>query len=220
MDLETFRARVGLFNLRKCVGYIKNSKLRCCRNMTQKCGKILLILEAASLILVMIAIVDVYSGGLVNNDSQYMDRGHLMLSNVLSDLVRGHMRVQNYQLKSCDWNAYMKAMNGNKTCIDVAHWNGGSSHLGKSSKGKEKLNHVRFLLSKYNLDVLGLSEANLHKSVNNLEFKIDKYKVYHQDLKIARIVTYVKEDWDSKIEESLMDPDIACIWLWIGRGKS
>ena len=90
---------------------------------------------------------------------------------------------QNYQLKACDWNSYMKALNGNKTCIEVAHWNGGSSHLGKSSKGKEKLHHVKFLLSKYNLDVLGLSEANLHKSVNYLEYKIDKYKVFHQDLK-------------------------------------
>ena len=75
-------------------------------------------------------------------------------------------------------------------------------------------------MSKYNLDVLGLSEANLHKAVNNLEYKIDKYKVFHQDLKIARIVTYVRDDLDCKMEESLMDPNIACIWLWIGRGKS
>merc|ERR1712240_45302 len=138
----------------------------------------------------------------------------------VSNLWPSSLMVQNYQLKARDWNSYMKALNGNKTCLDVAHWNGGSSHLGKSSKGREKLLHFKFLLSKYNLDVLGLSEANLHKSVNNLEYKIDKYKVYHQDLKIARIVTYVREDWDCKIEESLMDPDIACIWLWIGRGKS
>ena len=185
MYLEIFRARIGLFNLRKCVGYGKKSKLQCCRNMSRQCGKILLILVAASFSLAMIAIVDVSSGGLVEKDCKYnSDPGHLILSNVRPDITRGHRRVQNYQLKSRDWNSYMKALNGNRTCIDVAHWNGGSSHLGKSSKGKEKLNHVRYLLSKYNLDILGLSEANLHKSVNKLEYKIDKYKIYHQDLKI------------------------------------
>ena len=92
--------------------------------------------------------------------------------------------------------------------------------MSKSSKGKEKLLHTKFLLNKYNLDILGLSEANLHKSVNELEYKIDNYKIFHQDLKIARIVAYVKDDLDCKVEESLMDTNIACIWLWIGRGRS
>ena len=97
------------------------------------------------------------------------------------------MMVRNYQPRARDWNSYMKALNGNKTCLDVAHWNGGSSHLGKSSKGKEKLLHTKFLLSKYNLDVLGLSEANLHNSVNELEYKIDNYKIFHQDSKDCNI---------------------------------
>ena len=79
--------------------------------------------------------------------------------------------VRNYQPRARDWNSYMKAINGNKTCLDIAHWNGGSSHLSKSSKGKEKLLHTKFLLSKYNLDILGLSEANLHKSVMNWSIK-------------------------------------------------
>ena len=77
----------------------------------------------------------------------------------------------------------MKATNGNKTCINVAHWNGGSSHLGKSSKGKEKLQHVKYLINKHNVDVFGLSEANLHSSVNEYEYKIDKYKTFHQNLR-------------------------------------
>ena len=114
----------------------------------------------------------------------------------------------------------MKATNGNKTCINVAHWNGGSSHLGKSSKGKEKLQHVKYLLNKHNVDVLGLSEANLHRSVNEYEYKIEKFKAFKQNTNFARVVTYVREDLDCKIEEKLMDPDIACIWLLIGRGRS
>ena len=49
------------------------------------------------------------------------------------------------------------------------------------------------------MDVLGLSEANLHESVNSLEYKIENYKVFHQNLKIARIVTYVRDDVDCKV---------------------
>ena len=155
--------------------------------MGQQCGKIVCVLVAASLILAMIAIMDVSFGGLVEKDCLYsLDPGLLTLGNNVPS-SRGPISVQTYQLKSRDWNAYMKAMNGNKTCLDVAHWNGGSSHLGKSSKGKEKLLHTKFLLSKYNLDVLGLSEANLHNSVNELEYKIDNYKIFHQDSKDCNI---------------------------------
>ena len=85
--------------------------------------------------------------------------------------------------------------------------------MGKSSKGKEKLEHVKFLMNKHNIDVFGLLEANLHKSVDKLEIKIDKYKVFYQDLNMSRIVTYVKEDLDCKLVEELMDPGISCIWI-------
>ena len=61
----------------------------------------------------------------------------------------------------------MKSYNGNvKNSLNVAHWNGGSSHLAKSSKGKVKLEHVKSLISKYNIDVFGLSEGNLNKSTD------------------------------------------------------
>ena len=85
--------------------------------------------------------------------------------------------------------------------------------MGKSSKGKKKLEHVKFLMNKHNIDVFGLLEANLHKSVDKLEIKIDKYKVFYQDLNMYRIVTYVKEDLDCKLVEELMDPGISCIWI-------
>ena len=37
---------------------------------------------------------------------------------------------------------------------------------------------------------------------------------------MARFVAYVREDLDCKVEDKLMDPDIACIWLLIGRGRA
>ena len=92
MDLEIYRARIGLFNLRKCIG--KNSKLKCCRIMSRYCGKILLILEVSSFILAMIAIVDVSSGGLVENEClSHLDPGLLKLGNNLPYSARGPIRV-------------------------------------------------------------------------------------------------------------------------------
>ena len=39
-----------------------------------------------------------------------------------------------------DWNSHMRATNGNiRNTITLAHWNVGSSALGKSEKGIEKL---------------------------------------------------------------------------------
>ena len=152
IDLDTFRARVGQFNLKTCVG--KKVKLQCCREKGQQCGKVVCILAVASIILTMIAFVDVSSREGAGRDCFYSEvQGLPTLGNFLP-FLRGPIRAQNYRLKASDWNAYMKAINGNKTCIDVAHWNGGSSHLGKSSKGREKLLHARFLLSKYNVDLL------------------------------------------------------------------
>ena len=56
----------------------------------------------------------------------------------------------------------MKALNGNiKNSITLAHWNGGSSFLGKSEKGREKLQEIKDILRDNNIDILGISEANL-----------------------------------------------------------
>ena len=63
IDLDTFRARVGQFNSKTCVGYGKKAKLQCCREKGQQCGNIVCVLAAVSLILAMIAFVDVSSGG-------------------------------------------------------------------------------------------------------------------------------------------------------------
>ena len=100
----------------------------------------------------------------------YLDHRSIANINVLkSPSSKADVQPSHLKLLARDWNSFMKATNGNKTCINVAHWNGGSSHLGKSSKGKEMLQHVKYLIDKHNVDVFGLSEANLHKSVNELD---------------------------------------------------
>ena len=157
-DLDIYRARIGLYNLRNCGGNKSNINENCSRDMSFLLRRIILVLVLGSICLCMTLEMDVSSEAW---------RESLRLSHLLPGRQRETIEVwylwpstlmgQNYQLKARDWNSYMKAMNGNKTCLDVAHWNGGSSHLGKLSKGREKLLHAKFLLSKYNLDVLGLS---------------------------------------------------------------
>ena len=110
-------------------------------------------------------------------------------NNVSSEISDAGFKILFSRISPKEWNSEMKALNGNRSNrLNIAHWNGGSSHLGKSSKGKEKLQHVKFLLNKYSIDVFGLSEANLHNSVDNIEIKLEKYNTFHQDLNFSRVV--------------------------------
>ena len=45
-----------------------------------------------------------------------------------------------------NWNKYMRFTNGNTNTLTVAHLNAGSSYLGRSNKGKDKLNQIKYLL--------------------------------------------------------------------------
>ena len=55
----------------------------------------------------------------------------------------------------------MRSTNGNINTLEIGHLNAGSSYLGSSNKGKDKLNQIKYLLEKYKLDILGISEANI-----------------------------------------------------------
>ena len=159
-DLDIYRARIGLNNLRKYGGNTNNINSKCSRITCPQIWKIIFIFALGSFSFSMTTGQNRHRGshlssGLLmeRNYTSHLSPGLQMELNRLSNLSPSLLMEQNYQLKASEWNSYMKAMNGNKTCINVAHWNGGSSHLGKSSKGKEKLHHVKFLLNKYNVDV-------------------------------------------------------------------
>ena len=82
------------------------------------------------------------------------------------------------------------------------------------------MEHIKFLLNKYDVDVCGISEDNLHKTVNEHEYKVEKYRSFRMGGDISRVIAYVKEDIDCKIVDELMDPEIACIWLMVERGRA
>ena len=103
-----------------------------------------------------------------------LDSNHSVLREKGLEVNTAH-DVERYESRI--WNSYMKSLNGNiKQSINISHWNGGSSHLARSKKGKDKIKDIKFLLNKYDIFMCGISEANLHKTVDEHEYKVDKYK--------------------------------------------
>ena len=116
-----------------------------------------------------------------------------------------------------NWNKYMRSTNGNTNTLTVAHLNAGSSYLGRSNKGKDKLNQIKYLLENHKIDVLGISEANIESSLNNYEFDIKGYKCFKSNGAIARVACYVKSDLKVKLIGDT-NSNLARIWLEIGSG--
>ena len=126
-----------------------------------------------------------------------------------------------YGLYKFDWNAHMKMVNGNKnSTITLGHWNGGSSHLGKSDKGLHKLEQIKFILKEYNVDILGISEANLHHDLDLCHYRIDGYDCIKSREKIARAITYVRSTLNYKVNFDLMNDYSAENWLEIGTHRN
>ena len=50
--------------------------------------------------------------------------------------------------------------------LKVAHWNAGSSHLASSAKGEDKYQNIKTFLTKNDLDLLAIPEANIESDLN------------------------------------------------------
>ena len=149
IDLDLFRARIGLYN----------SNVRSGPNKFNKSGDSRPRRMWMFLILLSIGLPLFLSVGvLCSSNVHYSLNFHLDLENNSRQSLHKYPSLElsvqpRFSLiLARNWNSIMKAINGNKTCINIAHWNGGSSHLAKSSKGKEKLRHVQFLINKYKAD--------------------------------------------------------------------
>ena len=91
--------------------------------------------------------------------------------------------------------------------------------MGRSDRGKEKLQEVENLLINNKIDVLGLSEANLDSALEEHNFKIQGYQSIKSLGNISRIITYIREDL---VWKELKDygNNLSCNWLEIGRGRN
>ena len=114
----------------------------------------------------------------------------------------------------------MRALNGNiKNTLTLAHWNRGSSFLGKSDRGIEKLQEIENFLLNNKIDVLGLSEANLDSELEEYNFKKQGYQYIKSPGNVSRIVTYVREDLVWKELKNYKN-NLSCNWLEVGKGKN
>ena len=115
----------------------------------------------------------------------------------------------------------MKMVNGNKELtITIGHWNGGSSCLGRSVRGLHKLEQIKFILGKYKIDILGISEANLLHDLDPCHYRIEGYHCIKSGNKIARSITYVRSTLNYKVNSDLMNNNSAENWLEIGTHRN
>ena len=82
------------------------------------------------------------------------------------------------------------------------------------------------MLHVYHIDILAVTEANFDKNQNEEECKIKGYDMFwdrgreHVRRQNARVVTYVREEIDAKVETKLMEDDlIPEVWLSIGESS-
>ena len=145
IELVTYRARIGCFNLRRkcCRAY----KTRCLdgtnyRGGSYLCGLLLLYIGIMTAVLVL----DSELSKLTDPSNNVESRIGYISHQVSVIAVKGFSNKVNWlSCSHCvsDWNSHMRATNGNtKTSVTVAHWNGGSSFLGKSERGREKLEEI------------------------------------------------------------------------------
>ena len=204
IDYQQYRARIGQYN-------VSGMKYRSKKYSSNNCSGTMHRKAAMLIFVVGFVCLTLFIGGVVLSRLD-IPNSNFNYTGLDGDILDSGSKKLFFLHSAKEWNSIMKSLNGNtKNSLNVAHWNGGSSYLAKSSKGKEKMEHIKFLLNKYNIDVFGISEANLHNSVDEFEYKINNYKAFHQDHNISRIITYVKDDLDCKLEADLMDPELACI---------
>ena len=131
-DLGIYRARIGRYILRNYGGNKSFKSTKCSRTLGYLMWRILLAFALSSICFYLILVLIMLTGACRESlEYSYSNLGLHRGMYEVKNLWPCNALVRNYQPRARDWNSYMKAINGNKTCLDIAHWNGGSSHLSK-----------------------------------------------------------------------------------------
>ena len=117
-----------------------------------------------------------------------------------------------------DNNFYARYTYGNRSNkgIKLSHWNAGSAHL------ENKVSEIENLISDFHPHLIGISEANLHKSHYRDNCKIADYELItsltmnNETLQISRVVVYKHISLVAKVREDLMSDRFSSIWLEVG----
>ena len=89
--------------------------------------------------------------------------------------------------------------------MKIAHWNLGSAHL------QNKLGEIEIAVKAVKPVILGISEANLHQSVDLLEVQLPGYTLYtartltNPRIACSRVVVYLGEGVTATVREDFRD---------------
>ena len=97
--------------------------------------------------------------------------------------------------------------------MKLAHWNLGSCHL------ENKISEIEVAVSRVKPAILGISEANLHQSVDLSLVALPGYSLYtaktlsNPRIGCSRVVVYLQEGVTAKLREDLMSDQFSSIWI-------
>ena len=110
-----------------------------------------------------------------------------------------------------------------KKTLRLATWNKG----GANQQLKKKVLEVEACLNKFNIDYLGITEANLRKEADLEEVSIKGYKIIwdggrdNPQKENARVVVYVKEELSYEVMNQYMNGDLMPeVWIKLGHAKT
>ena len=120
-------------------------------------------------------------------------------------------------LKPADSNFYARYTYGNRVKgMKLSHWNAGNANL------ENKAVYIENVIADHHPHLLGISEANLHKSHCIDNCKIADYDLItsktmdNENLKVSRVVVYKHTSLVAKVREDLMSDRFSSIWLEVG----
>ena len=119
---------------------------------------------------------------------------------------------------SKDNNFYARYTNGNRTNrgMKLSHWNAGNAFL------ENKVINIENVIADHHPHLIGISEANLHKTHCIDNCKIPNYDIFtsktlgNKKLQVSRVVVYKHTSLVAKVREDLMCDSFSSIWLEVG----
>ena len=126
------------------------------------------------------------------------------------------IRHEGLVLSGKNRNKQQKIINGNGlgNKVSLIHWNMGSKYWSR------KIHEIEAVTQQLLPDVFAIYEANLLHSLTDLEKHVPGYQLFLPPIpanqKLARLALLLREGVIAELQEHLMHPAIAAVWLKIG----
>ena len=219
MDICTYRASIGIFNLTNCKSAkMKRNKLSSNPRSTWKakttCLNVVLTIWILSCLTAELSRESPGPGA--NSPASNNPVRTCPLIKPGADYCTFLLHT-NWFLTARKRNKLVKIVNGNRSnkssVYNIGHWNAGAAHY------QNKHSDIEACLLANSLDILGVSEANCNSNVPSYEVQVEGYSVVWPKMaesssnNIARLLLLVKDGTSFKVREDLMSPDAANIWI-------